>query len=55
MNHHQHQAKRLVLAIAMLALLCAVPSLAQVIKGSISGTVTDPHKRVKVQVASDIK
>src|SRR6478752_850247 len=46
MNHHQHQAKRLVLAIAMLALLCAVPLLAQVVKGSISGTVTDPQGAV---------
>src|SRR6476646_8370904 len=46
MNHHQHQAKRLVLVIAMLALLCAVPSLAQVVKVSISGTVTDPQGAV---------
>jgi hypothetical protein len=46
MNHHQHPVKRLVLAIATLALLCAVPSLAQVVKGSISGTVTDPQGAV---------
>src|SRR5580765_1704180 len=46
MNHQQHQAKRLVLAIAMLALLCAVPSLAQVVKGSISGTVADSQGAV---------
>jgi hypothetical protein len=46
MNHHQHPIKRLVLAIAALALLCAVPSLAQVVKGSISGTVTDPQGAV---------
>ena len=43
--NHQHQAKRLVLAIALLA-LCVVPSLAQVVKGSISGTVTDPQGAV---------
>lgn len=46
MNHHQHPVKRLVLAIAILALLCGVPSLAQVVKGSISGTVTDPQGAV---------
>jgi hypothetical protein len=46
MNHHQHPVKRLVLAIATLALLCAVPSLAQVVKGSISGTATDPQGAV---------
>src|SRR6476469_782131 len=46
MNHQQHQAKRLVLVIATSALLCAVPSLAQVVKGSISGTVTDPQGAV---------
>ena len=43
--NYQHQAKRLVLAIALLA-LCVVPSLAQVVKGSISGTVTDPQGAV---------
>jgi hypothetical protein len=46
MNHHQHPVKRLVLAIATLALLCAVPCVAQVVKGSISGTVTDPQGAV---------
>jgi len=46
MNHHQHPVKRLVLAIATLALLCAAPLLAQVVKGSISGTVTDPQGAV---------
>jgi len=46
MNHHQHPFRRLVLAIATLALLCAVPLLAQVVKGSISGTVTDPQGAV---------
>jgi hypothetical protein len=46
MNHHQHPVKRLVLAIVTLALLCATPSLAQVVKGSISGTVTDPQGAV---------
>ena len=46
MNHHQHPVKRLVLAIVTLALLCATSSLAQVVKGSISGTVTDPQGAV---------
>ncbi|HEX3153852.1 MAG TPA: carboxypeptidase regulatory-like domain-containing protein [Candidatus Angelobacter sp.] len=46
MNHHQHPVKRLAFAIAMLALLCAAPLLAQVVKGSISGTVTDPQGAV---------
>ncbi len=46
MNHHQRPVKRLVLAIATLALLCAASSLAQVVKGSISGTVTDPQGAV---------
>jgi hypothetical protein len=46
MNHHQHPVKRLVLTIATLALLYAIPSLAQVVKGSISGTVTDPQGAV---------
>ncbi|HSK42840.1 MAG TPA: carboxypeptidase-like regulatory domain-containing protein, partial [Candidatus Binatia bacterium] len=46
MNYHQHPARRLALAMAILALLCAVPSLAQVVKGSISGTVTDPQGAV---------
>ena len=46
MNHHQHPVKRLFLAIAVLALLCVIPSMAQVIKGSISGTVTDPQGAV---------
>jgi len=45
MNHHQHPVKRLVLAIVTLTLLCAT-SLAQVVKGSISGTVTDPQGAV---------
>jgi hypothetical protein len=46
MNHHQHPVKRLVLAIAALALLWGIPSMAQVVKGSISGTVTDPQGAV---------
>src|SRR3954447_5940911 len=46
MNHHQHPVKRLVLAIAALALFCAAPLMAQVVKGSISGTVTDPQGAV---------
>src|ERR1700716_1347904 len=46
MNHHQHPVKRLVLAIVTVALLIAVPSMAQIIKGSISGTVTDPQGAV---------
>src|SRR6267154_3480665 len=46
MNHHQRPVKRLVLAIAAIALLCAVSALAQVVKGSISGTVTDPQGAV---------
>ena len=46
MNHHQYPVKRLFLAIAALALLCAIPSMAQVVKGSISGTVTDPQGAV---------
>jgi Carboxypeptidase regulatory-like domain len=46
MNHREHPVKRLVLAIATLALLCAVPLMAQVVKGSISGTVTDPQGAV---------
>jgi len=46
MNHPQHPVKRLVLGIAALALLCAIPSMAQVVKGSISGTVTDPQGAV---------
>jgi len=46
MNHHQHSVQRLVIAILVLALLCAIPSMAQVVKGSISGTVTDPQGAV---------
>jgi hypothetical protein len=46
MNHHQHPVNRLVLAVVTVALLFAVPSLAQVVKGSISGTVTDPQGAV---------
>src|ERR1700686_1776001 len=44
-NDH-HPVKRLVLAIVTLALLWAVPASAQVVKGSISGTVTDPQGAV---------
>src|SRR5689334_6885258 len=40
MNHH-HPVKRLVVAIVTVALLCSLPSMAQVVKGSISGTVAD--------------
>jgi hypothetical protein len=46
MNHHRYPVQRLVIAIAALALLCAIPSMAQVVKGSISGTVTDPQGAV---------
>lgn len=46
MNHHQHSVQRLVIAIVVFALLCAIPSMAQVVKGSISGTVTDPQGAV---------
>src|SRR3981081_1572848 len=46
MNHQQRPVKRLVLAIVTVALLFALPSLAQVVKGSISGTVTDPQGAV---------
>ena len=46
MNHRQHPVKRLALAIVTIALLCSVSSLAQVVKGSISGTVTDPQGAV---------
>jgi len=46
MNHHQHSVQRLVIAIVVSALLCAIPSMAQVVKGSISGTVTDPQGAV---------
>src|ERR1051325_4978960 len=46
MNHHPHSVKRLVIAIVVFALLCAIPSMAQVVKGSISGTVTDPQGAV---------
>ena len=46
MNHHQHPVNRLVFAVVTLALLFTVPSLAQVVKGSISGTVTDPQGAV---------
>ena len=49
MNHHQHSVQRLVIAIVVLALLCAIPSMAQVVKGSISGTVTDPQGAVVVR------
>src|SRR5258708_3797318 len=47
MNHHeQHPVKRLVFAIVTMVLLWAVPSSAQVVKGSISGTITDPQGAV---------
>src|SRR5882724_9115905 len=46
MNHHQHPVNRLVFAVVTVVLLFAVPSLAQVVKGSISGTVTDPQGAV---------
>ena len=46
MNHHPHSVNRLVIAIVVFALLCAIPSMAQVVKGSISGTVTDPQGAV---------
>ena len=48
MNHHeQHPVRRLVFAIvALMALLWSLPSVAQVLKGSISGTVVDPQGAV---------
>jgi len=47
MNINNHQpVRRLVLAIVTLALLCAIPSAGQVLKGSISGTVADPQGAV---------
>src|ERR1041384_8280737 len=41
-----HQVKRLLFAIVTMALLWSIPSAAQVVKGSISGTVTDPQGAV---------
>jgi hypothetical protein len=48
MNHHEHHpVKRLVFAIVtLMALLWSLPSVAQVLKGSISGTVVDPQGAV---------
>src|SRR4249920_2199766 len=47
MNHyHHHPVKRLLFAIVTMALLWAVPSAAQVLKGSISGTITDSQGAV---------
>ena len=47
MNHHvYHPVKRLLFAIVTMALLWAVPSAAQVLKGSISGTITDSQGAV---------
>src|SRR5712664_1477913 len=44
-NNHQ-PVRRLVLAVVTLALLWAIPSAGQVLKGSISGTVADPQGAV---------
>ncbi|HZI56873.1 MAG TPA: TonB-dependent receptor, partial [Verrucomicrobiae bacterium] len=41
-----HQVRRLLFAIVTMALLSSVLSVAQVVKGSISGTVTDPQGAV---------
>ncbi|MBZ5504044.1 MAG: carboxypeptidase regulatory-like domain-containing protein [Acidobacteriia bacterium] len=41
-----HQVKRLLFAIVTMALLWSVPSVGQVVKGSISGTVIDPQGAV---------
>jgi hypothetical protein len=46
MNHHHRPVKRLVAAIVTVALLCSIASVAQVIKGSISGTVADSQEAV---------
>src|SRR5882672_4301442 len=47
MNINSHQPiRRLVLAIVTTALLWAIPSAGQVVKGSISGTVSDPQGAV---------
>src|SRR6478609_6758987 len=47
MNYRNHHSvKRLLFAIVTMALLWAVPSAAQVLKGSISGTITDPQGAV---------
>src|SRR5689334_21404511 len=47
MNHHHHRpVRRLVVAIVTVALLCSLPSAAQVVKGSISGTVADSQGAV---------
>ncbi|HET8892084.1 MAG TPA: carboxypeptidase regulatory-like domain-containing protein [Candidatus Angelobacter sp.] len=46
MNHHHRPVKRLVVAIVTMVLLCSLPSVAQVVKGSISGTVADSQGAV---------
>jgi hypothetical protein len=46
MNHHHRPVRRLVVAIVTVALLCSLPSVAQVVKGSISGTVADSQGAV---------
>ena len=45
-EHVYHPVKRLLFAIVTMALLWSVPSVAQVLKGSISGTVTDSQGAV---------
>jgi hypothetical protein len=45
-NYHYHPVKRFLFAIVTMALLWSVPSLAQVVKGSISGTITDTQGAV---------
>ncbi len=45
-NHHYHPVRRFLFAIVTMALLWSVPSMAQVVKGSISGTITDTQGAV---------
>src|ERR1041385_4643358 len=45
MNNNR-PARRLVFCVLILLVLCVIPSAAQVVKGSISGAVTDPQGAV---------
>lgn len=45
-NYHYHPVRRFLFAIVTMALLWSVPSMAQVVKGSISGTITDTQGAV---------